>query len=325
MSDYIVQNPPFCVQVELTEGCSLFCDFCGLQGIRERPMKNLKFMSVETATKLAMLIRDAKWNPRLEFAMHGEPTLNPDIFKIIETFRELCPKLSIMVCSNGSFVRDQRFESPADFIHVLRRSGANILAIDAYEYSKGFWMRIRDALDADPSLGYAWYPYNRKSTPHARSDPIMFRIVFIRDISNETSGTHASLNTHCGSAFPPRVVMKPCGKPFRELSVRWDGGVAICCNDWRGEYVIGNTNDIQSMHQLWHEPRFIAARRKLLHGQRDFTPCNKCDALTYRPGLLPDPKGVKTLQPASEGDEAIIKFAIEQGPLTKPVLREWEK
>ena len=35
-------DAPFCVQVELSEGCNLFCQFCGLRGIRQGPMKNVK-------------------------------------------------------------------------------------------------------------------------------------------------------------------------------------------------------------------------------------------------------------------------------------------
>ena len=30
-----MQEPPFCIQFELTEGCNLACSFCGIQGIRD--------------------------------------------------------------------------------------------------------------------------------------------------------------------------------------------------------------------------------------------------------------------------------------------------
>ena len=29
------QNPPYCVQIELTEGCNLACAFCGIASIRK--------------------------------------------------------------------------------------------------------------------------------------------------------------------------------------------------------------------------------------------------------------------------------------------------
>ena len=29
------QPPPYCIQIELTEGCNLACSFCGIAAIRE--------------------------------------------------------------------------------------------------------------------------------------------------------------------------------------------------------------------------------------------------------------------------------------------------
>ena len=29
------QSPPFCIQIELTEGCNLACSFCGIAHIRD--------------------------------------------------------------------------------------------------------------------------------------------------------------------------------------------------------------------------------------------------------------------------------------------------
>jgi hypothetical protein len=74
------QDPPFAVQIELVEGCTLSCDFCGVNGIREKP-GNFKFMSdlmvMQVATRLQYAMRDHGWNPRIEFAMHGEPSMHP--------------------------------------------------------------------------------------------------------------------------------------------------------------------------------------------------------------------------------------------------------
>ena len=54
------QQPPFCIQIELTEGCNLACSFCGIAGIRDNEAngpdkirgKNshpFKFHSIENA------------------------------------------------------------------------------------------------------------------------------------------------------------------------------------------------------------------------------------------------------------------------------------
>ena len=46
------QESPFAVQIELTEGCNLFCKFCGIRGIRKKP-NDFKFMSLEVSKNIA--------------------------------------------------------------------------------------------------------------------------------------------------------------------------------------------------------------------------------------------------------------------------------
>src|SRR5205814_2147465 len=105
------------------------------------------------------------------------------------------------------------------------------------------------------------------------------RFVIIAPIDLSSHGTHSSLNNHCGAGGPLDESMKHarCAKPFREISVRWDGSVSICCNDWRGVYKIGNVFKTP-IKDLWQSPRFNAARHKLLHYDRDFAPCLGCNA-----------------------------------------------
>ena len=58
------QEPPFAIQVELTEGCNLFCKFCGIRGIRKKP-NECKFMSLECSKNIAKQIGATKWGSRI--------------------------------------------------------------------------------------------------------------------------------------------------------------------------------------------------------------------------------------------------------------------
>ena len=82
------QDPPNSIQIELAEGCNLACSFCGIQSIREngadgpdnthgKASAPYKYLSIERAKSICARIKEAGWNPRLEFAMHGEPTMHP--------------------------------------------------------------------------------------------------------------------------------------------------------------------------------------------------------------------------------------------------------
>jgi len=129
---YRTQEPPNAVQVELTEGCNLRCPFCGLNGIRSKK-RDFKFLTPEVAQQIALLISNEDWNPRVEFAMHGEPTMHPDAAGMVRIFREYLPSASLMMTSNGGgLLRDP---GPVLQIERLMQAGLNVLALDDYEHA----------------------------------------------------------------------------------------------------------------------------------------------------------------------------------------------
>lgn len=331
MTERYVQEPPNAVQIELSEGCNLFCSFCGLRGIREKPMTDLKFMEMNLAKHLgkalATAIRNHGWNPRVEFAMHGEPTLNPSWLELARQIRGHLPHQPLMLTTNGyGFLHEggKRVDLTRTVeLFAAAKKVFNVIAIDDYEYANlGRELRARLT---EAHMLYADYPADRDANPHRRRHPQLDHdIVFIEDISKATEGTHSHLCNHAGSAGPKTTYHKRCAKPFRELSFRYDGKVAICCNDWRGEYVIGSLFEFATIEDLWQSDAFVAARKKLYHGQRDFGPCDGCDARSTRVGLLPDKKGLASLPEPDAVDLAVIGAALSAGPLAAPVRRSWE-
>lgn len=308
------QEPPFAIQVEPTEGCTLACSFCGLQSIRDNGAdaesethgKNsppYKFMSLATAKRIATEIRDAHWNPRIEFAMHGEPTVNPLLPEIIKIFRKALPDVSLMVTTNGSGV------TTPERIHALFNAGLNTLAVDNYKHAD-FVMRMRrnGCFNLYEDYQYFRYPRDREGNPHARY--FDQRIVVIDDISTNDKGNHQLTNQGSNSFDSlDEPLMKRCAKPFRELSIRWDGNIAICCDDWKGEYKIGNVLN-RSLEGIWNDPVWQAARIALYHGRRDMIGvCSGCNVKTYRNGLLPDKLGKETLPKPGEKTKALIAYA----------------
>jgi radical SAM protein with 4Fe4S-binding SPASM domain len=314
------QESPNAIQVEMTEGCNLYCNFCGLQGIREKGKHDFKFLTVGLAGEIADRIAKAGWTSRIEFAMHGEPTMNPNCAAIIATFRYALPKQSIMVTSNGGGLLKGDLTLNVD---TLFKAGLNVLLLDNYEY-----VNIVPKIKAQYTGEHMIYEYpsNAEANPHHRRKPDEHDIVVVQDISKADAGTHSVLNNHSGAAFPPndKGVGKRCAKPFRELSIRWDGNVALCCNEWRGVYKIGRVQDYATITELWNHERFYAARQKLVIGERDFGECKGCDAMSYRVGLLPDKYGKETMPLPDATTQRILDEACAGAPLTQPVLRPWE-
>lgn len=328
------QDAPFAVQIELVEGCSLSCEFCGINGIREKP-GNYKAMPLPVVQHLAnaleVAMQDHGWNPRLEFAMHGEPTMHPELEQAIGIIRQAVgPKVSMVLFSNGTgFLKDARR------LDRVLDAGINTIGLDAYEHVD-FVPRIIKAYtlhhlgpgsEEQPYTGANIYNYPAEKEHNLHSGRRVGHrdIVVIQDISKADEGNHSTLNTHCGGGMAPQAILQArCAKPFRELAIRWDGNVAICCNDFRGVYKVGNIME-HTLDEIWQHPRFMAARRRLMNKDRSFGPCRFCNAKSMRVGLLPDKMGKQNMGPYTQADDDLIVESVSGMPYTTPVLRQWEQ
>lgn len=321
---YARQEGPFCIQIELCEGCNLRCTFCGLQGIRAPGEKNYKFMQPETLRRVLTDVVTAGWNPRLEFAMRGEPTMHPDYVGMIRVARESAPRLQIMMTSNaGGLLR-----KPGAALNVLDlfNAGLNVLALDDYE-GAGYVPKVRAAIEATPICVPTYeYPDDKRGNPHMRRPLSAKVLVFVRDILAATKGNHATLTNHAGCGGPAlkEPLVERCAKPFRELGIRWDGSVAMCCNDWRGVWKCGNVNQT-NVAEIWSGPAFGSARELLYAGDRTHGACVGCDYHTYRNGLLPDKMGKLSMPEPDEATRTDAARACFGEPLTKANLNPWEQ
>lgn len=319
------QEAPFSIQIELTTGCNLQCSFCGINGFQEKPNKGLKFMTVENAEHIAESIAFTGWNSRLEFAMHGEPTMNPNWIEIIGIFHKHLPKNQIMLTGNGGGIVKSReiHKSVLGFF----QAGGTILALDEYE-RVNFINKIKAGIDEfdldEQGISVYQYPEEKAGNPHQRSKKKY--VSFISPINLNDKGTHAMLNNHCGSGgdIDNSQSNALCAKPFRELSINSDGSVNLCCNDFIGEYTCGNVLDTD-IETLWNNKYFHSARKFLMDRQREaIRPCRGCNAKSYRVGLLPDKKGKVELEKPTEDDLEICLEALEGGPDRKPTKRAKE-
>jgi hypothetical protein len=323
MMTMTLQEAPFTIKIELTEGCNLGCSFCGLRGMREKGTKPWYFMTLETATIIAEEIKRVGWRSKIMFSMHGEPTLNPNIFNIIKVFRKNLPDASFHLFTNGyGIVNSDVYDIP-EYVCELFNSGINNLMLDNYS-PNGDWKRIVECFD-DSEITYL--KTGVEFFPNKKND---FRIMVIPPINLDDENVTRHLNNHCGAAFPKDASYndKRCARPFREMVFRWDGWVNICCNDYRGEYAIENIHD-KDIDDIWNHERFQAARIMLYNKDRKFVCCNGCTDTSVRVGLLPDKKGKETLPPITEVKKFLKNVLDEVGnekPLSKIiVLRKWEQ
>lgn len=314
MSNYI-QHPPYCVSLCLSTGCNLQCDFCGINAVQTNGSDIKHFMTLKTATRIAEAVAKARWNSRLEFGAYGESTLNPNWREIIATFRKHNPKNQIMMLTNGGpLIVGNVTENILDFY----RSGGTKLGVELYNHVK-IGEKILKKIDLEKirtkGIDIRYYPQEKDGNPHLKDNKRV--LIFVQDLTDNSNGTHSTIINMAGSAGPldNKRTEQRCAHPFRKIIFRSTGEVPICCNDWMGEYKVGNINEQPDVEKIWNSKEFDAARHFMFHGRRsELRPCHGCDAMTYRNGLLPDGKGKHKMPEPTANMKRLVKRITSGGP-----------
>lgn len=322
---YTVRNSAFykpnTVQIELVQGCNRKCTFCGTSGFER------KVHCIEKAVlkKQCDLIRESGYNPRILLAGHGEPTLHPHFYSCIRTIRKLLPKHWIQILTNGYLVKKD--------LHAICKmfdAGINDVTLDEYHDSKFDDEAIQNILSEyeDKTGNKVEFVRMGKGVPlYAPKQYKKHRLLINPAIEEEEVTVSRKLTNHCGAGMPPvyDYSNRTCTRIFREMSFRYDGWVAMCCQDFRGQYPVVNCMDesVKTFDDIWRHPRYEAARRILYHDHRVFFPCNICDCMPMRPGLLPDHLGKEDMEKPTKKDYEIVTEYHE--PLTNMVARPWEE
>lgn len=323
MNDIYQQPPPNTIKLEPTEGCTLACWFCAIQSIRNNGANRatqtngktsgpFKFMTVETAERIASQVAGAGWSPRWEIAGRGEPTANAKVVEIVAAIRRHCPRSYILLTTNGSglALRPERTRQLFD-------AGVNALALDDYKhapYVAKILNYVRMGMFDFPLMEY---PQDLRANPYQRTPAKVHRFILLRDITE--GGGVRTLTNQGGSSGNGELLLlrESCAKPFREMTFRHDGRVALCCDDWRGEFHLPTIHEADIL-ALWLHPRLDAARRLLLRKDRRFAPCHRCNVRTKRNGLLPDKMGQEKslMGPINPQAKELILAATSGKPLT---------
>ncbi|MBP2633279.1 MAG: radical protein, partial [Firmicutes bacterium] len=68
-----------------------------------------------------------------------------------------------------------------------------------------------------------------------------------------------------------------CVLPFKQLIIRPDGKVSLCCNDPLGKNTLGDASK-DMLIDIWNNDRFKMVRQCLFNGRENWNHCIYCDA-----------------------------------------------
>lgn len=315
---------PHNTQIELVEGCNRMCKFCGIHSIwKHKEDRVLKFMDINLAIQLAKNF--GEWwtkGKRIEFAMHGEPTLHPDVVEIIHIFRDYNPKAQLQLTTNGIQIRKY-----PELINDLFDAGLNILIVDTYTH-RDVLINICKNSGIDKIIDYYEDP---SFNPYYYHNSKIQVIIIMGDVGkksgtrparkllNQGGNSNNKLLMELGVQLKQTPLNKKCSRPFREIVIHYDGTIPLCCQDWRHEFIIGKFPDI-SLEDIWESDIMNTMRKILYNKLRINTPCYYCDYNGgFRLGFLKDMGAVPT-HPIEEIVDHLNKYSIYRYKNARPYI-----
>lgn len=310
---------PNSVKLEFVRGCNRHCEFCGTNGIT----KEHAYMSMETLERAVTLIKENGYNPRLQIDGRGEHTLHPQFYSMVKKIKEIMPNSCIQLISNGWIVQNIEHAIPK-----MLKAGINDITLDEYfdsHFSPSYIKKEIELYTHKTGNKVDFFLMGPGVPMYGEKNPNKRRVVIVPDIGAGQITVSRKLTNHCGAGMPPsdECQDKTCTRVFREVPIRYDGNMVLCCQDFRDQFIIGNVHDVETFDELWRSDRFEAARRILYHDHRTFFPCNICNLIPIRPGLLPDHLGKEDMEEPTKKDYKLVNKKIESG--LKLRAREWEK
>jgi len=278
-----MSEAPLSLQIEPTNYCNLNCICCsGDISVRKKGFMNLELFK--------RIIDDAAESgvKRVYLYLHGEPTLHPDIMKMIKYIKG--EKLAITMATNGMLMTKTKTEEILD-------SGMNsldYLVFSILGYSKGVHesimkgvnhekveenlltlMALKQKKGKGPIVETVFY--NMPENEH-EEEQFVHRWRGVADHARAIGRTARQFAQYKTGDDDRPARDKTCKNLWERMTVFWNGDVTRCIADLDGDHVYGNLGR-QSIKDVWNSENLLAVKR--IHRENNslagLEMCSTCD------------------------------------------------
>lgn len=238
------------IEIETINRCNGFCSFCPVN--HNADPREKKIMERELFENIVRQLAEMEYAGRFTTFSNNEPLLDDRIIEFNRYARERLPKAKMHLFTNGTLLTLDKFIALAEVLDEL--------IIDNYQQELQLikpCREIKEYCDRNPEL-------KKKVT-----------IVLRKPHEVLTSrGGNAPNRKNVGDYGKDRCVL-----PFKQLIIRPDGKISLCCNDAVGKYTLGDLTK-ESILDVWNGARFAMVRKCLYEGRENWGNCRQCDAFS---------------------------------------------
>ena len=253
---FFEDGTPYFTRLEfnIIDLCNRVCSFCPRSDPEIYPNNNIA-ISLDLYEKIMIELKSIEWSGGIVFSAFGEPLLHKNIIDLIKLTKKYCPDTILDIVTNGDKLNISQCK-------LLFEAGLDVLKISLFDGPEQIKIfdDIRTSLKIDPARFILRHRFNIDESSSA--------IIF----SNRAGTVNIP-----GSKKIITPIKENCYFLFYKMVIDADGRVLICSHDWHKKVSGGNLNK-ENLVDIWKSPIFANIRKKLSNQNREFHPCNECDA-----------------------------------------------
>lgn len=279
------EKVPVHLDLEITTYCQLECDFC------PRTTLGLKGAHMDLNMAKAIIREFAeKGGCSVKFVYLGEPTLYPHLISLI-TYAKAAGILEIIVATNGNSISSRLAE-------LMVGQGLDYIIFSVDSCHPNTYKRIRKGGNLDKVMKSLVYMNFWRKRLHKPLKMQIQCIPFPYNFYEIESGEYEEFF----SPFVDKVLFSPycedysnlyeigevkdffCPSPFRRITVRVDGTIALCCGSRINAKIIGKFPEM-SIEKAWNSAFIKDVRFKLQQGKsHKIDACRICPYRKHKEG-----------------------------------------
>lgn len=238
------------IEIETVNRCNGTCSFCPVN--RNDDPRPKAVMTQELFESIVDQLAALDYSGRFTTFSNNEPLLDDRIIEFNEYARRKLPNARMHLFTNGTLLTLDKFIALTEVLDEL--------IIDNYQQELKLikpCARIAEYCEEHPEL-------KKKVTIVLRKPQ--------------------EILTSRGGTAPNRKMLLEYGEdrcvlPFKQMIVRPDGKVSLCCNDAIGRYTLGDLSK-EKLKDVWYGAAFQEVRRCLYEGRKKWGSCRYCDAFS---------------------------------------------
>ena len=235
------------IEIETINRCNGVCDFCPVS--KKNDLRKLKIMSRNLFENIICQLAEIQYAGKLALFSNNEPFLDDDIIDKHRYARKYLPNARMFLYTNGTLLTLEKFKQIMEYLDEL--------VIDNYQED------LNLIKPCESIKNYCeQYPELKKKVTIVLRNP------------------HEILSTRGGDA-PNRkkkvsYANDRCVLPFKQMIIRPDGKISLCCNDPYGKNTLGDLTK-ESIIDAWNNDRFKTVRECIYKGRANWKHCEYCD------------------------------------------------